>query len=327
MGTFTACSLDTDDILPAADEIIVDAQFGSGGADTRAAIIGDGNSTNNKGNTDAATLPLDITLLHKTAAGIESETQWSAKPDAKDAVLSSDLKIQTGIKYDDTDHTVLTAVYPRVSGSSISTDNVSYDIASGAVDVLCANTADAGYKGAKNQTPNLKFTFDHMLSQMVVQVKAANAASITRWGKIKSMQLSSIPTAIVVKLPSPDGLTQGKGYATTAASPAVQDVTFTENDTNNAAPELTLDAAKHATFGNIMFLPGASNLQLVVDTENFKSYVVDVPVTQFGQGLTDYLPGMKYILKLTFNDDTIVFDAASEIVAWDEVNSTADIEF
>jgi hypothetical protein len=317
MGTFAACSLDTHDNVPTAPgEIIVDAQFDDG-ANTRALVLGDGVGA------DAKTAPLDLTLLYSQAANIEKQASWPAKPTLQDAVLSSDLKIQTGIKYA-TNHTVLTAVYPRVTIAAVAANgDVSYDISDGKIDVLCASPADAGTKIAP--TPNLTFEFNHMLSQMVVSAQAADANSISRCGRIEKMTLKSVPTAIVVALPTPDNAKAKIGVARAATVPAAKDVVFSKDNSNDAAPEMALEDAKYNTFGNVMFLPGATTLQLEVVTENFDSFIVDVPASLFSG--TKYEAGMKYMLKLTFNDDTIVFDAASTIVPWDSVDSTSDIQF
>lgn len=201
-------------------------------------------------------------------------------------------------------------VYPTGGTEDLTNRTVTYGALDGTTDIMASGLVE-GYKGIATD-PSL--TFNHLLTKVVVQVKAGSSvpgeiANITAmWGNITGIALKDKKTGAVVTLPAP---TTG-GAATIVASGTPADLALTNKSTNNATVSAITLTGTAQEFGYAMFLPvtTAENLTLLVNTSvAYPTTPLPLPITT----AQTFEAGKGYTITLSFTVEGTSTNASVEI--------------
>jgi hypothetical protein len=204
-------------------------------------------------------------------------------------------------------------VYPAGGAENLTTRTVTYTNAmlDGSTDIMASGLVE-GYKGI---VTNPSLTFNHLLTKVVVLVKAgssdpgeiANIAAM--WGDITKIALKDKNIGAVVTLPDP---TTG-GAATIAASGTPADLALAKKSTNNTAVSNITLTGTAQEFGYAMFLPvtTAEKLTLLVNTSAaYSTTPLPLPITT----AQTFEAGKSYTITLSFTvEGTTSANASVEI--------------
>lgn len=197
-----------------------------------------------------------------------------------------------------------TAVYMKAFAPRATvTNGVATFTITGEEDILFTKTE---INGSKSDYDGKALTFDHLLTQLQIQVKAKDAAAIAAWGTITSIKVKQAETSL--------DLTIKDGTLAANATSAKKDLSLFGTTANQ---ELTTDA-KDA--GKIMVLPSTTAYTLIITTSEHTS-ATEVTITP-----ATTLEGKIHKVILTFNAVDVA--ATSTVNEWgtDGTEGTGEVK-
>lgn len=159
--------------------------------------------------------------------------------------------------------------------------------------------------GSKTDKTDKALAFEHLLTQLQIKVIAADAAAITAWGTITSIEVVNASTSVELNL--------GTKKLAAAAVPAVKNVRVDKDLTTNPVtlPNLA-NSEQAASAGSVMVLPSDTKYQLLIKTEkNTTGITVDPTVTTT-------VASTAYEITLTFKTANV--DAIASAGEWKTVS-------
>lgn len=226
------------------------------------------------------------------------------------------------------------SVYPQIAASAWNgtTGVVTYDISAGNSDIMATQWGEGyryyvGYTGVAVHPSGMNY--NHLLSQVKVQVYAVDQIGCEYWGSIQSITIGDLSPTARVTLPvatsadayptlvgsgTPVGIAVTKIDGTAAATLAQANIPYN----NQANPQVT-----PAIFGYCMFVPSATRaLPLTIVTKKGAEAAVSTTVTAVAQ---EYKAGVAYTITLKLAAYEIIPEKAT-ITAWQTQGGSVEIQ-
>lgn len=270
--------------------------------------------------TDAVLNPFTL-LRYDAESKPDFTTAQTSTKQYKEASMAADHKITidaTSVYYDkDGKNTYFAGFYPNATTlSDPATNEIKLNI-DGKTDILATTLIDAGNKGAPKTTETLQFA--HMLSQLVVEIKAATAADAAYFGTVTSITLKDQATSGTLKLSDNSAFIadeSSKGNISVYKKDAT-DGSDTEETTLNWT--IPTDAAKACGYA-LVAPQAAANTEytLEVVTSNIPSQTIKVTVNKnTTPGEEGAAPaGKKSTITLTFSQ-RLIEGTSGAITGWE----------
>ncbi|MEY8487986.1 fimbrillin family protein [uncultured Parabacteroides sp.] len=252
----------------------------------------------------------NITILRQDGSSTPSD--WTTYSGANYTVGNDgSITLNSEQKYYDNSSTpknsYFIGIYPQVSTAPTSGNTITFTNEIGDHDILCSQVYDAGSKISQTDATTNNMKFDHMLSQVKIQLEATTSAA-TAFGKVKKIIIKNMPKALDLSL---------------------KDKTITANATPENTNMTVYDNASGenigtATIPDKFLIPGlgkldATDLQIIIVTDNYntdesKTITISGIKTLVNSAETyGTLAGYKHTIKITFNDNISISTEVNSI--------------